>query len=200
MGLSPKVKQTLHYINPFKPPKEAEEAGYADFRPVSGWRREFIILAIWNVADEIQLCSRWSPGPELLGSTRILPLHPYVSLFSKLSIRIASDALTEMRVWTWFSFVSLWWSQNYGAGSWSTGAALINAGLTFNQALGVSALGCILTSLVGVAAAVSHLATLRHCSWFALIVSASGCGISYRFPSLVQKYVRNVGIKDHGRV
>jgi hypothetical protein len=40
MGLSPKVKQTLHYINPFKPPKEAEEAGYADFRPVSGWRRE----------------------------------------------------------------------------------------------------------------------------------------------------------------
>ena len=40
MGLSPKVKQTIHYINPFKPPKEAEEAGYADFRPVSGWRRE----------------------------------------------------------------------------------------------------------------------------------------------------------------
>ena len=60
-----------------------------------------------------------------------------------------------MRVWTWFSFVSLWWSQNYGAGSWSTGASLINAGLTVNQALGVSALGCILTSLVGVAAAVS---------------------------------------------
>jgi hypothetical protein len=53
MGLSPKVKQTLHYINPFKPPKEAEEAGYADFRPVSGWRRESVILAIWNVADEI---------------------------------------------------------------------------------------------------------------------------------------------------
>jgi hypothetical protein len=105
-----------------------------------------------------------------------------------------------MRVWTWFSFVSLWWSQNYGAGSWSTGAALINAGLTFNQALGVSALGCILTSLVGVAAAVSHLTTLRHCSWFSLIIVASGCGISYRFPSLVQKYVRNVGIKDHGRV
>jgi len=40
MGLSPKVKQTLHYINPFKPPKEAEEAGHADFRPVSGWRRK----------------------------------------------------------------------------------------------------------------------------------------------------------------
>jgi len=40
MGLSPKVKQVLHYINPFKPPKEAEEAGHADFRPVSGWRRE----------------------------------------------------------------------------------------------------------------------------------------------------------------
>jgi hypothetical protein len=83
MGLSPKVKQTLHYINPFKPPKKAEEAGYADFRPVSGWRRESIILAIWNVADEIQLCSRWSPGPELLGSTRISPLHPYVSLSIK---------------------------------------------------------------------------------------------------------------------
>lgn len=62
-----------------------------------------------------------------------------------------------MRVWTWFSFVSLWWSQNYGAGSWSTGAALINAGLTVNQALAVSALGCVLTSLVGVAAAVSLL-------------------------------------------
>jgi hypothetical protein len=67
-----------------------------------------------------------------------------------------SDVFVEMRVWTWFSFVSLWWSQNYGAGSWSTGAALINAGLTVNQALGVSALGCILTSLVGVSAAVSH--------------------------------------------
>lgn len=40
MGLSPKVKQTLHYINPFKAPKEAEEAGHGDFRPVSGWRRK----------------------------------------------------------------------------------------------------------------------------------------------------------------
>jgi cytosine/uracil/thiamine/allantoin permease len=104
-----------------------------------------------------------------------------------------------MRVWTWFSFVSLWWSQNYGAGSWSTGAALINAGLTFNQALGVSALGCILTSLVGVAAAVSHYA-ISTIPWFSLIIAASGCGIPYRFPSLVQKYVRNVGIKNHGRV
>jgi len=105
-----------------------------------------------------------------------------------------------MRVWTWFSFVSLWWSQNYGAGSWSTGAALINAGLTFNQALGVSALGCILTSLVGVAAAVSHSAQSRPTSWFSLIDAASGCGISYRFPSLVPKYIRNVGVKDNGRL
>jgi hypothetical protein len=48
MGLSPKVKQTLHYINPFKPPKEAEEAGHADFRPVSGWRRES------NVSSDIE--------------------------------------------------------------------------------------------------------------------------------------------------
>lgn len=70
-----------------------------------------------------------------------------------------ADSSKEMRVWTWFSFVSLWWSQNYGAGSWSTGAALINAGLTVNQALAVSALGCVLTSLVGVAAAVSQLQT-----------------------------------------
>jgi hypothetical protein len=105
-----------------------------------------------------------------------------------------------MRVWTWFSFVSLWWSQNYGAGSWSTGAALINAGLTFNQALGVSALGCILTSLVGVAAAVSQSAQSRLIPWLSLIDAAGGCSIPYRFSSLVQKYVRNVGIKDHGRV
>lgn len=40
MGLSPQVKETLDKFNPFKPPKEAEEAGHADFRPVSGWRRE----------------------------------------------------------------------------------------------------------------------------------------------------------------
>lgn len=105
-----------------------------------------------------------------------------------------------MRVWTWFSFVSLWWSQNYGAGSWSTGAALINAGLTFNQALGVSALGCILTSLVGVAAAVSHSAMSRPNPCVSLIVAASRCGLPHRVPSMVQKYVRNVGIQDHGRI
>ena len=88
-----------------------------------------------------------------------------------------------MRVWTWFSFVSLWWSQNYGAGSWSTGAALINAGLTVNQALGVSALGCILTSLVGVAAAVSLHRPIS--TYLSLIAIASGCGVPHRFPSLV---------------
>lgn len=35
---------------------------------------------------------------------------------------------------------------------------------------------------------------------YLLIVSASRCGIPYRFPSLVQKHIRNVGIKDHGRI
>jgi hypothetical protein len=81
MGLSPKVKQTLNYINPFKPPKEAEEAGHADFRPVSGWRRESnISSAMKRVADAIQLCSRWSLDLEPLGSTRISHLPLYVSL------------------------------------------------------------------------------------------------------------------------
>jgi hypothetical protein len=34
------MKRALDKINVFKPPKEAEEAGFADFRPVSGWKRE----------------------------------------------------------------------------------------------------------------------------------------------------------------
>lgn len=41
--LSPKMKRALDKINVFKPPKEAEEAGFADFRPVSGWKREHIV-------------------------------------------------------------------------------------------------------------------------------------------------------------
>ncbi|OCF39390.1 hypothetical protein I317_06818 [Kwoniella heveanensis CBS 569] len=120
VSLSPTVKRAIDKINVFKPPKEAEEAGFSDFRPVNGWKPLFVM----------------EPGPRTSWINEDLAPTP-----------------AQMRVWTWFSFVSLWWSQNYGAGAWSTGASLINAGLTVNQALGVSFLGCILTSLVGVAAA-----------------------------------------------
>jgi len=120
MKLSPQAKETINKYNPFAPPKEAVDAGHADFRPVSGWKPLF----------------KMEPGPRTAWINEDIAPTPI-----------------QMRVWTWFSFVSLWWSQNYGAGSWSTGAALVNAGLTVKQALAVSALGCVLTSLVGVAAA-----------------------------------------------
>ncbi|WVR06702.1 hypothetical protein IAU60_003734 [Kwoniella sp. DSM 27419] len=118
--ISPTMKARLHKVNPFKPPKEAEDAGFSDFRPVNGWKPLFVM----------------EPGPRTTWINEDLAPSP-----------------VQMRVWTWFSFVSLWWSQNYGAGAWSTGASLINAGLTVKQALGVSILGCFLTSLIGVAAA-----------------------------------------------
>ncbi|EIW67353.1 hypothetical protein TREMEDRAFT_33665 [Tremella mesenterica DSM 1558] len=58
-----------------------------------------------------------------------------------------------MRIWDWFSFASLWWGQNFSAGGWSTGASLINVGLTLNQTMAICVAGSFLTSLCGVAMA-----------------------------------------------
>ncbi|WVQ82031.1 hypothetical protein IAT38_004159 [Cryptococcus sp. DSM 104549] len=101
----------------FAPPKEAEEGGFEDFRPVSGWRP----LIYMEPGERSQWINEdLAPTPK------------------------------AMRVWDWFSFVSLWWGQNFSAGGWSTGASLINAGLTLSQTMGICVLGCFLTSLLGV--------------------------------------------------
>ena len=61
-----------------------------------------------------------------------------------------------MRVWDWWSFTSLWWGQNFSAGGWSSGAALINVGLTLNQTMAIAVVGCFLTSVIGVVMGVSR--------------------------------------------
>lgn len=38
-------KAKLDKFNPFSAPKEAVEAGHASFRPVSGWRREYLCIS-----------------------------------------------------------------------------------------------------------------------------------------------------------
>ena len=127
----------------FKPPKEAEEGGFDNFRPVSGWR-EF---------------SSGRPCIDAHCSGPLIHMEP-----GERSAWINEDLAPTpkaMRVWNWISFTSLWWGQNFSAGGWSSGAALINIGLTLNQVMAIATVGCFLTSLLGVTMAVSRAASME---------------------------------------
>ncbi|KAK4684774.1 nucleobase:cation symporter-1, NCS1 family, partial [Tremellales sp. Uapishka_1] len=59
----------------------------------------------------------------------------------------------QMRLWTWYSYVSLWWGTNYGVGAFSTGSAQLSVGLSFKTTVGAAIIGNLLVALTAVGAA-----------------------------------------------